>query len=184
MLLPYIGANTNAGSGVYACPSEGAPQLPGDITFPKPPYLFRMDYCANEYLFHATSKNSAALRTTSVHAPSLMLMITEKEWDSPRYMPDAGEWRNWLDAWNTPGFPGSKNYLASGLGRHSKVLPVLTAADGHSARWKVPPYNPGAAAPIYFPGLGDTRLELPLSSSWRSPGPDFYLRDVNTAAGY
>jgi hypothetical protein len=184
MLLPYIGANTNFGSGVYACPAEGPPQLPGDIKFPKPPYLFRMDYCANEYIFRATTKNSAPLRTSTVRAAASMLMITEKEWDSPRYMPDAGEWRNWLDAWNTPGFPGSKNYPASGLGRHSKVLPILTAADGHSSRWKVPPYDPGVAAPIFFPGLGDTRIDIPLSSSWRSPSPQYYLRDFNTAAGY
>ncbi len=184
MVLFYVGAKEKAGSGVYACPSEGPPQLPGGTTFPKPPYTFRMDYCANEYIFRVTSKNTAALRTSSVRSPSLMLMITEKVWNSPRYTPDAGEWKNWLTAWNTPGIGGSKNSPLSGLDRHSKVLPILTAADGHSARWKVPPYNPGAAAPIDFPGLGDTRIDTPLSSSWRSPSPDFYLRDYNTASGF
>jgi hypothetical protein len=109
-------------------------------------------------------------------------MITEKEWDSPRYMPDANEWENWLTQWNTPGFPGSKNYLASGLNRHSKVLPILTAADGHSTHWKVPPYAPGTAAPITFPDLADTRIGP--TSVWRCPGPDFYLRDNDTAAGF
>ncbi len=183
MLLPFVGAKEKAGSGVYACPSEGAPQLPGGTTFPKPPYTFRMDYCANEYVFHVTNKVSAALRTSSVRSPSLILMVTEKVWNSPRYTPDAGEWKNWLDGWNTPGF-SSKNSPLSGLDRHGKVLPILTAADGHSGRWKVPPYNAGAAAPIYFPGLGDTRIDTPLSSSWRSPSPDYYLRDVNTAAGF
>jgi prepilin-type N-terminal cleavage/methylation domain-containing protein len=183
MLLAYVGANPKAGSGVYACPSEGPPQLPAGTVFPNPPYTFRMDYCANEYILRGTNKNTSPLRTSSVHAPSSMLMITEKVWNSPRYMPDAAEWKNWLDGWNTPGF-SSKNSPLSGLDRHSKVLPILTAADGHSGRWKVPPYNPGAAAPIYFPGLGDTRVDTPLGSSWRSPSPDYYLRDFNTAGGF
>jgi prepilin-type N-terminal cleavage/methylation domain-containing protein len=184
MILPYVAANTNAGSKVFACPSEGAPQLPGGTVFPNGLYLFQFDYCANEYMFHANSKNSTGLRTSGVRSPAVMLMLTEKVWNSPRYMPDSAEWKTWLDGWNTPGFPGSKNSLASGLDRHSRVLPILTAADGHTARWRVPPYNPGAAAPISFPGLGDTRIDPPPSSTWRSSAPDFYVRDFNTTAGF
>jgi prepilin-type N-terminal cleavage/methylation domain-containing protein len=182
MLLPYTGSTTNSASKVFACPSESAPQLPGSVTFPQGKYLFQFDYCANEYIFRATDKNKAALRTTGVSVPTDTLMITEKEWDSPRYMPDANEWNNWLSQWNTPGFPGSKNYLASGLGRHSKILPILTAADGHSTHWKVPAYTPGTAAPITFPDLADTRYGP--TTVWRCPAPDFYLRDNDTAAGF
>ena len=184
MVLPYVAANTNAGSKVFACPAEGPPQLPAGTVFPNGVYLFQFDYCANEYMFHAISKNAAGLRTSSVRSPAIMLMITEKVWNSPRYMPDCSEWKNWLDGWNTPGYPGSKNSLASGLDRHSKVLPILTAADGHTGRWRVPAYNPGAAAPISFPGLGDTRIDPPPSSTWRSASPDFYVRDFNTPAGF
>ena len=184
MILPYMGSTTNSASKVFACPSETVPQLPDGTTFPNGKYLFQFDYCANEYIFRATSKNSGALRTTGINAPVLMLMLTEKVWNSPRYMPDAMEWRGWLDGWNTPGYPGSKNYLASGLNRHSKYIPVLTAADGHVGRWKVPPYDPGTAAPIYFPDLGDTRIDTPLSTSWRCPTPEFFLRDYNTAGGF
>jgi prepilin-type N-terminal cleavage/methylation domain-containing protein len=184
LILPYTGSTTNSASKVFACPSETTPQLPAGVTFPDGKYLFQFDYCANEYVFRATSKNTAPLRTTTISSPSVTLMVTEKEWDSPRYMPDAKEWKNWLDGWNTPGFPGSKNYLASGLNRHSKVKPILTIADGHSEHWKVPPYNPGTAAPIAFPNLGDTRVDAPLSTSWRSPAPEFYLRDYNTAGGF
>jgi prepilin-type N-terminal cleavage/methylation domain-containing protein len=184
MLLPYMGSTTNSATKAFTCPSEGAPQLPGGVTFPDGKYLFQFDYCANEYIFRATDKNTTPCRTTSISTPTQILMITEKEWDSPRYMPDAGEWANWLAQWNTPGFPGSKNYLASGLNRHHKVNPVLTAADGHSEHWKVPPYAPGTAAPIYFPDLGDTRLDPPPAGSWRCPAPDFYLRDHATAAGF
>ena len=184
MILPYCGSTTNSASRVFACPSERAPQLPAGATFPNGKYLFRFDYCANEYIFRATSKNAAALRGTGIPSPAVMLMITEKVWNSPRYMPDAGEWQNWLNEWNTPGYPGSKNSPASGLDRHSRVRPVLVAADGHTARWQVPPYTPGTAAPIFFPDLGDTRTVTPPSSSWRCPAPDYYLRDVNTAAGF
>jgi prepilin-type N-terminal cleavage/methylation domain-containing protein len=186
MILPYTGSTSNSASRVFACPAEGPPQLPGSTTFPNGKYLFQFDYCANEYIFRATSKNTAPLRTTGIPNTALTLMVTEKEWDSPRYMPDAGEWLNWLQAWNTPGFPGSKNYLASGLQRHSKTLPVLTAADGHAGRWRVPGYAPGNGAPTYFPGLGDTRVDA--SPNWHAPPgastPDYYLRDLNTAAGF
>jgi prepilin-type N-terminal cleavage/methylation domain-containing protein len=185
MILPYTGSTSNSASRVFACPAEGPPQLQG-VTFPNGKYLFQFDYCANEYIFRATSKNTEPLRTTGIANTALTLMVTEKEWDSPRYMPDAGEWVNWLQAWNTPGFPGSKNYLASGLQRHGKTLPVLTAADGHAGRWRVPGYAPGNGAPTYFPGLGDTRVDA--SPNWHTPptgsAPDYYLRDYNTPAGF
>ncbi len=193
MLLPYMGAATNATGAygsvrVFDCPAEKAPQLPSGTTFPHNQYPFQFDYCANEYIFRdsRTSKSTGPLRTTGVRSPAVILLITEKEWDSPRYMPDAGEWLNWLQQWNTPGFPGSKNYLASGLQRHSKTLPVATVADGHVARWRVPGYSSGAAAPTYFPGLGDTRLQA--SPNWHTPptaaAPDLFCRDYNSLDGF
>jgi hypothetical protein len=184
MILPYAGSTTNSASKVFACPSEGPPQLPATTSFPSGKYWFQFDYCANEYIFRATSKNPAPLRSSNVRAPASTLMVTEKVWNSPRYMPDAGEWKNWLDEWNTPGVGGSKNSPLSGLDRHSKVLPVLTAADGHTARWRVPPYAPGTAAPISFPGLADTRIDPAPSTSWRSPAAEFFLRDFATAGGF
>ena len=190
MLLAYMGNNTNSdatGSAgapkIYTCPAEIVP--PG--SFPSK-YPFQMSYCANDYMFRDTKNNpnppSGALRSTHVGAPSSILMITEKVWNSPRYMPDSGEWLSWLNGWNTPG-SSSKNYPLSGLNRHSKVHPVLAAADGHSDRWVVPPYNVGAAAPITWPDLGDARL-VPATSQpyWRCPAPDFWVRDQATAAGF
>jgi prepilin-type N-terminal cleavage/methylation domain-containing protein len=194
MLLQYIGSSTNgtAANGsvrVFACPAETTPQLPGGKTFPDNQYPFQFDYCANGYLFRDTNvaNFTAPLRTTGVRSPAVIFMLTEKEWDSPRYMPTASpEWTSWLTEWNTPGFPGSKNYLASGLNRHSKTLPVTVAADGHVGRWRVPAYSAGSAAPTYFPGLGDTRIDA--SPNWHSPPgtpiPDFYCRDFNTKNGF
>jgi len=193
MLLQYIGSSTNgtAANGsvrVFACPAETTPQLPGGITFPTSKYPFQFDYCANEYVFRDgdKKKSDGPLRTTGIRSPAVIYLITEKEWDSPRYMPDAPEWQVWLQQWNTPGFPGSKNYLASGLNRHSKTLPVTVAADGHVGRWRAPAYSPGSAPPTYFPGLGDTRIDA--SPYWHSPPgspiPDFYCRDLNTIDGF
>jgi prepilin-type N-terminal cleavage/methylation domain-containing protein len=177
MLLPYLAGNTNLGSKVFACPSdtEGAQQ-----TYPLPPGFikFQMSYRANAYMFRNTSTGTkAALRTTGVPAPSSMLMITEKEWDSPSFQTTSDELKAWLDGWNGG---GGKNYKNSGFQRHSKVLPILTAADSHSARFKVP--SPGGATTTYYPELGDTRSAT--STLWTSPSPKYYMRDLNTSAGF
>jgi len=178
LLLPFLGAKTNLGSRVYICP---ATHLPNGTTFPYATYvLFEEDYRANAYLFRSTNGMGAALRTTLVPAPALMLMITEKEWDSPDYQTTATELSSWLAGWN--GGSG-KNYNNSGFERHDQVKPVLTIADGHSARFKVPPLSGGggAAVPNYFPGLGDVRSGGGL---WTSPNPDFYMRELNSNPGF
>ena len=178
LILPFLGAQTNVGSKVYICPAN---RLPNGTTFPYATYvIFEEDYRANAYMFRTTSKGGLALRTTGVPAPASMLMITEKEWDSPDYQTTSDELSSWLAGWN--GGSG-KNYNNSGFERHDQVKPVLTAADGHSTRFKVPPLNGGggAAVPNYFPGLGDLRSGGGL---WTSPNPDFYMREVNSTAGF
>ena len=179
LLIPYLGARTNLGSKVFACPAD---HLPSGTTFPYATYvLFQEDYRANAYIFRATNSVAGPLRTTQVPAPVSMLMITEKEWDSPDYQSTSDELNAWLAGWN--GGSG-KNYKNSGFERHDQVKPVLTAADGHSTRFKVPPYTGGggAANPSYYPGLGDLRSAG--GGLWTSPGPDFYMREVNSKAGF
>jgi prepilin-type N-terminal cleavage/methylation domain-containing protein len=182
LLLPFLAGKTNSGSGVYICPSDRAG---ASVTYPIPPgwIKFQMDYRANSFLFRSdTGANKLSpLRTTSVRAPTSTLMITEKEYDSPDFQTTSAELSAWLAGWN--GSSG-KNYNNSGFERHNRVLPIATAADGHSARFKVPPYSGtgGAASPNYFPGLGDTRTDV--STLWTSPAPDLYMRDVNTPAGF
>jgi prepilin-type N-terminal cleavage/methylation domain-containing protein len=194
MLLKYVGGNpapvpTNAAAGVYHCPNGGNPPEPvsaGNVgTGLK--YAFQVDYCANEYLFHITPNFSAPTRSSQVGSPSQTLMLTEKVWNSPSYLPSCGSdapgdhWQDWLGAWN--GNSG-KYAVASGLIRHD-VRPLLVAADGHAAQWKVPPYSPGSAEPIAFPDLGDVRLLDPTQQpNWRCPAPDFWLRDNNVPAGF
>ena len=176
-ILPYLGSSANqGGSKVYACPSDtdGAQQ-----TYPFPPgYIrFQMSYRANAYMFRPNSGSvKTPLRTTAVPAPSYMLMITEKEWNSPSYQTTSDELNSWLAGWNG----GGKNYNNSGFERHSAVFPILSAADGHSSRFKVP--APGGATPTYYPDLGDTRSAT--STLWTSPAPKYYMREVGTAAGF
>jgi prepilin-type N-terminal cleavage/methylation domain-containing protein len=175
LLLPYLGgAKTNVGTKVYICPVT---HLPNGTTYPYATYvLFEVDYRANAYMFRTTGKGGLALRTTGVPAPASMLMITEKEWDSPDYQTTSDELSGWLAGWNGS---GGKNYNNSGFERHDRVKPILTSADGHSSRFKVP--APGGATPTFYPTLGDVRSGTGL---WTSPNPDFYMRQVNTTAGF
>jgi prepilin-type N-terminal cleavage/methylation domain-containing protein len=174
LLLPFLAGNTNSGSKVYACPADrdGAQQ-----TYPPG---FQEDYRANAYMFRATTKSGGPLRTTLVLNPVSMLMITEKEWNSPDFQTTSDELNSWLDGWNNH---SGKWYGNSGFERHDKVKPILTAADGHSKRFTVAPYTGGggAAVPRYFPGLGDVRSGTGL---WTSPNPDFYMREVNSTTGF
>jgi prepilin-type N-terminal cleavage/methylation domain-containing protein len=178
LLLPLVAGNTNTGSKVFACPAdrEGAGQ-----SYPYPPgYIkFQMDYRANAYIFRPNSGASklSALRSTAIPNPSAMLMITEKEWDSPSFQTTSDELKSWLDGWN--GGSG-KNYGNSGFERHNKIRPVLTAADNHSATFKVP--VPGGATPTYYPGLGDVRSDG--TGLWTSPGPAYYMRELKSNAGF
>jgi prepilin-type N-terminal cleavage/methylation domain-containing protein len=180
LLLPHLAGNTNSGTRSYICPSDTAG---ANATYPVPPgwIRFQMDYRANAYIFRAASKNSAPLHTVSVRAPSSTLMITEKEYDSPDFQTTSDELSSWLTGWNGG---GGKNYKNSGFERHTKIQPTATAADGHSARFRVPPYTGvgTAATPNYFPGLGDTRTDA--STLWTSPNPDFYMRELNTTLGF
>jgi prepilin-type N-terminal cleavage/methylation domain-containing protein len=179
LLIPFLGAKTNQGTRVYVCPAN---HLPNGITFPYATYvLYEEDYRANAYLFRSITKSGGALRTTLVPAPASVLMITEKEWDSPDYQTTSDELGSWLAGWNGG---GGKNYNNSGFERHDQVKPIFTAADGHSGRFKVPPFNGGggAANPNYFPGLGDVRSIAGVI--WTSPGPDLFMREVNSTTGF
>ncbi len=179
LLLPFVGANhTNIGSKVYACPADLDAKA---ATFPYNTYiLFQSDYRANAYMFRQTNGTGGALRTTQVPSPAVMLMLTEKAFDSPDFQTTSDELSSWLAGWN--GSSG-KNYGNSGFNRHDKVRPILTGADYHSTRFKVPPYSGGggAANPNYYPGLGDTRSAAGL---WTSPNPDFYMREINSNVGF
>ncbi|HSY20405.1 MAG TPA: prepilin-type N-terminal cleavage/methylation domain-containing protein [Candidatus Acidoferrales bacterium] len=188
LLLSALGANTNAanmaGSAkIFACPGERSADMDGYGFAPPPLWEFQMNYRANGYMFrNVTDAPKAACRSTAVHSPSSMLMITEKKWNSPGGSITSDVWFNtWLSSWNG----GTQSYMTSGLNNH-KYLPTLTAADGHAKHWRVPPYTGagGPASPLYFPGLGDTRLDPAPSTTWTSPNPEYFMRDMATQSGF
>jgi hypothetical protein len=188
LLLGALGANTNAANivasaKIFACPGERSADMNGYVFSPPPLWEFQFNYRANGYMFRNISDApKTACRSTSVHAPSAMLMITEKKWNSPGCSITSDQWRTtWLDSWNG----GAQSYLTSGLNYH-KYLPTLTATDGHAKHWKVPPYTGagGPANPLYFPGLGDTRVDPAPATTWNSPSPEYYMRDLNSPAGF
>jgi prepilin-type N-terminal cleavage/methylation domain-containing protein len=178
MLLGYIGGTTNSKPKLFACPSDttGAAQ-----SYPYPPgyIFFQEDYRANDYIFRDSTRNPTPLRSTAVRSCSQMLMITEKEWNSPDFQSTSDELNNWLGGWNG----GGQNAFNSGFERHS-WLPTAAAADGHATRFRVPPGGSGggAANPDYYPGLGDVRSAI--GNLWASPAADLFMRDQATAAGF
>jgi prepilin-type N-terminal cleavage/methylation domain-containing protein len=177
LLLPYVGGSTN-GARVYACPSD----LTGaGINYPSGFILFQSNYRANAYVFRNTTTGvKKALRLADVRATTSIMMITEKEWDSPDFQTTSDDLAAWLAGWN--GGSG-KNYRNSGLGRHSKIVPVASMVDGHSGRFKVPDYQPGGPAPTAYPTLGDVRTG-PTPGLWTSPAAAMYMREYDTTGGF
>jgi prepilin-type N-terminal cleavage/methylation domain-containing protein len=179
LLLSYLGAGTNAGSKVYACPSDTEG---GQQKYPSGPYQFQMNKRANAYIFrNTTDAPKMALRTTQVRAPSVMLMITEKEYDSPNFQASSDDLQVWLSGWSG----GSKKYENSGFEFHN-AFPVAVAADAHVGRFKVPPPGQTPPSPEGFPGLGDILTDPDNQSLWESSAPEFYMRNVfnTTGAGF
>jgi len=179
MLMNYLGATTNSQPKIYACPADTTIL---QTTFPNGYILFPEDYRANNYIFRDSSRFTSPLLSTTVHSPSDIMMITEKEWNSPNYQADATDLNDWLQGWN--GSSG-KYYGNSGFERHNLLVPAV-ACDGHAVRFKVPPGAPTSgsvvAVPDYFPGLGDTRGDT--SPYWSSPAPVLWMRDVNSNTGF
>jgi len=181
MFLQYIGGVTNLnglGSKVYICPADtkGTP-----IKYPSGDMLFQEDYRANDYIFRDSTRNKGnPLRSTTIRVASSMMMITEKDYDSPTFQTDSADLgpstSDWLGGWNG----GSRNYLNSGFEWHG-YLPTACAADGHACRFQVPSYGPGSPAPPYYPGLGDA---MSGGGLWSSPAPVLYMRNVATTAGF
>jgi prepilin-type N-terminal cleavage/methylation domain-containing protein len=176
-LLSYVGTTQQKPSKVYACPSEKVSE-----NFPTPKGVqFQASYRANEHLFRHTEGSSykAPLRSSQVRAPSQMLTVFEKPYDSWQFSMDASELAKIRSGWNATG--GTLGYVTSGMGRHNGDG-VAFAADGHSTKLDMPPYQPGQPAPASLGTIGDTRTTTGL---WPTPPRvNLYVRDVNTQLGF
>jgi prepilin-type N-terminal cleavage/methylation domain-containing protein len=190
MFLPYLGFKVGTLPAatpmsitprVYACPTE----RPTD-TFPLPNGVqFQADYRANQHLFRQTdgaNKAAAALRSTQVPAAAQTLMLTEKTYDSWQFSMGASDFNKMRMQWNSPSTT-QLDYLTGGMGRHDFGA-ISTAADGHSLRMKMPPYNGNNVPPTSFGDLGDCRSD-PTGSLWPAgPGVTIYVRELSTTDGF
>ena len=176
-LLPYVGSSLQNAPRVFACPAERVTE-----SFPTPKGVqFQASYRANEPLFRHTdsAQYKGPLRTTQVPAPVLTLCVFEKPYDSWQFSMDATELARIRSGWNATG--GSLGYQTCGMVRHAGDG-IGFAADGHSTRLKMPPYQPGSAAPASLGQIGDTRSAAGL---WPTPPQvNVYVREVPTQLGF
>ena len=92
---------------------------------------------------------------------------------------DASELQKIRSGWNTTG--GQLGYLTCGMVRHHGEG-VAFAADGHSTKLKMPPYQPGSPAPASLGEMGDTRTGTGI---WvPPPRVNLYVREVATQQGF
>ena len=175
-LLPFLGAKEK-GTRVYACPSEIVTE-----TFPTGKGVeFQASYRADEHLFRHTDGYKSALRTTQVPSPANMLAVFEKPYDSWQFSMDANELQKIRSGWNTTS-GNTLGYMTCGMVRH-KGDGVAFAADGHSIKLKMPPYQPGQPAPASLGELGDARTGT--GSIWVLPSRvSLYVREFATQNGF
>jgi len=176
-LLAHLGASQQNPSKMYACPAEKV-----NATFPTAKGVqFQASYRANEHLFRHTDGNTykSGLKTSQVTSPANILAVFEKPYDSWQFSMDASELAKIRSGWNAAG--GTLGYLTSGMVRHTGDG-VAFAADGHSTKLKMPPYQLGSPAPTSLGQIGDTRSTTGL---WPLPARvNLFIREVNTQGGF
>jgi len=180
MLLPYLGSkNPTAPAKVFACPSEQVTD-----TFPLGDGAWwQASYRANQHVFRTVDggkKSGAALRLAQVPASASILMITEKRYQSPDFDMAASDFDNYRGKWNIAG--DGHNGSMFPITRHAMSVNA-SAADGHSIRLKMAPFNPGAPNPSGWIDLGDTRSDP--TALWVATGPPIlFVREKNSNDGF
>lgn len=146
-LLRYLGAKNNQQPRIFDCPTE---KNDGSGAFG-----YKEDYRANRHIFRDPDFNTpTALRGAQMPYPHKLQIITEKMPGNGQFSAAASGLNNHRTGWNAPGAnPTIGN--SGGMVRHNWSM-TATAADGHSVSVKMPPYQPGAPAPVEFGELGDT----------------------------
>jgi len=146
-LLRYLGAKSDQQPRIFDCPTERNDS--------SGVFGYKADYRANRHIFRDPGFNvPAALRGTQVPYPHKFQIITEKAPGNGQFSLAASGLDNHRTSWNNAGAnPTVGN--SGGMVRHNWSM-TATAADGHSVSVKMPPYQPGAPAPVEFGELGDT----------------------------
>jgi hypothetical protein len=158
LLLRYLGGYKNAQPKVYVCPSETG--FAGN-------WVFQLHYQANRYLISDLDDRDTATCGGQVQRPeSVWLFIEKGPWDFASVRP-GGLLNPVLATWNVP--PGCPQYR-----RHSGGM-TATAADGHADWLRVPPYQPGRAAPASFWELGMGSTSYP-GGGWDDDSPPIAVK--------
>jgi prepilin-type N-terminal cleavage/methylation domain-containing protein len=184
-LMGYLAVTTNAGNArtVFVCPSEILTAANG-MTFPLSPTgtPFQESFRVNACVFHmiTAGKNTSALRSTQIHAPSEILMLGEQEYNARTVQFPPSEWNTYWSGWNS----GTGKWGGSaGMNRHNNAETAV-AADGHAIRLKMPPFDKSKTALTSFGDLGDIRND-PVNSQWQPSGTvQLYVRELNTVDGF
>ncbi len=174
-LLRYLGANTNQQPKTFDCPVEK-----NDTSGV---YGYKEDYRANRHIFRDPGFNTpTALRAPQLVYPHKFQILTEKTPGNGQFSLAASGLDNHRSAWNNPGaIPSVGN--SGGMVRHNWSM-TAAAADGHSVALKMPPYEPGAAAPVSFGELGDIS-EGNAGELWQpAPGVKLFTRLRNGNGGF
>jgi prepilin-type N-terminal cleavage/methylation domain-containing protein len=182
MFLPYLGVKAvTLGSKTFACPSE---ILADSVTFPLGDGAYwQASYRANQHVFRTTTgtrASTAPLRTTQMPAAADILINTEKRYQSPDFEMGGSEFDNYRSKWNIAGDGHSGPMFP--ITRHAMAV-TATAADGHSTRLKMSPYQPGAPNPAGWIDLADTRSDN--AGLWVASGPiNLYVREKKSNDGF
>jgi len=176
-LIRYMGGTTNNPPKSLICTSDPTPG-PGA-------FAFTVHYRANRHIFRdAAFTSPVPLRGIMIQSPSIMVMHTEKDSGNANFSMNNGGYNTVRNNWNNTTGGGPNGFTRSGMVRHNHGM-VGSAADGHSEWLKLPPFNPGAAAPTDMQDLGDIAGSNQASASWPKSGREkLYIRNHNGGGGF
>jgi prepilin-type N-terminal cleavage/methylation domain-containing protein len=177
-LIVFMGGTTNNPPKSLTCTADPTPS-PGA-------FAFAVHYRANRHIFRDVAFTAAPtpLRGIMIQSPSLMAMHTEKDGNNANFSMNNGDYNSVRNNWNNTTGGGPNGFTRSGMVRHNHGM-VGSAADGHSEWLKLPPFNPGAAAPTDMQDLGDIAGPNQASASWPKTGREkLYIRNHNGGGGF
>lgn len=177
-MMRYVGGGTVASPPkVYVCSSDLTPGF-GSLAF-------TIHFRANRHIFRDSAfTNPSPLRGAHIQQPADMMVLTEKDSSNSQFSPNAGDYNGFRTGWNNTTGSGPNGFTHSGMVRHQWGM-TASAADGRATWLKMPPFNPGAAAPADFGDLGDIAGSDQTSANWPKLGKEkLYVRNHNGNGGF
>ncbi|MFM8469987.1 MAG: type II secretion system protein [Limisphaerales bacterium] len=147
-MMRYVGGGTVANpSKTLLCTSDLTPGF-GSLAF-------TVHFRGNRHIFRDSAfTDPNPLRGAVIQEPSKMMVLTEKDSSNTAFSPNSGGYDGFRTGWNNTTGSGPNGFTHSGMVRHQWGMTAV-ADDGRALWLKMPPFNPGAAAPADFGDLGD-----------------------------